>query len=62
MSPKQHLTFGRYRLDPDNVQLWFGKRLVRLTRKAFDVLYLLVSHPGQLVTKDALLAAVWPEV
>jgi predicted ATPase/DNA-binding winged helix-turn-helix (wHTH) protein len=62
MSPKQHLTFGRYRLDPDNVQLWYGKRLVRLTRKAFDVLYLLASHPGQLVTKDTLLAAVWPEV
>ena len=62
MSPRQCLTFGQYRLDPDNVQLWYGKRLVRLTRKAFDVLYLLASHPGQLVTKDALLAAVWPEV
>jgi DNA-binding winged helix-turn-helix (wHTH) protein/predicted ATPase len=62
MSPKQCLTFGPYRLDPDNAQLWHGKRLVRLTRKAFDVLCLLARQPGQLVTKDALLAAVWPEV
>ena len=62
MSPKQHVTFGPYRLDSDNAQLWRGKRLVRLTRKAFDVLCLLANHPGQLVTKDTLLAAVWPEV
>jgi DNA-binding winged helix-turn-helix (wHTH) protein/predicted ATPase/type II secretory pathway predicted ATPase ExeA len=62
MLQKQQLTFGLYRLDPANAQLWRGKQLVRLTRKAFDVLCLLASHPGQLVTKDALLAAVWPEV
>lgn len=62
MSPEQHLTFGSYRLDLNSAQLWRGRRLVRLTGKAFGVLRYLVSRPGQLVTKDDLLAAVWPEV
>src|SRR4030095_1872765 len=30
--------------------------------KAFDVLLVLVTHPGQLVTKEALSQAVWPGV
>jgi hypothetical protein len=36
-----------------------GRQLVRLTPKAFAVLRYLVERPGQLVTKDELLAAVW---
>ena len=62
MSPEQQLTFGPYRLDPKNTQLWRGRRLVRLTGKAFGVLRYLASRPGQLVTKDDLLAAMWPGV
>ena len=34
---------------------------IRLSHKAFAVLRCLVSHPEQLVTKDDLLATVWPE-
>src|SRR5262247_1190213 len=35
--------------------------MVRLPPKVFAVLRLLVEHAGQLVTKEALLQAVWPE-
>ena len=36
--------------------------MISLRRKTFDVLLCLVDHPGQLVTKAALLDAVWPGV
>ncbi|MCI0673822.1 MAG: AAA family ATPase, partial [Myxococcaceae bacterium] len=35
--------------------------MVRLPPKVFAVLRLLVAQPGQLVTKEVLLQAVWPE-
>ena len=35
---------------------------VRLQPKTFDVLAILVQHPGRIITKDELLARVWPEV
>src|SRR5215813_3536745 len=57
----QELSFGPYRLDSERVQLWRGVQEVRLTGKAFAVLRYFVEHPGQLVTKDELLQAVWPQ-
>src|SRR5215510_15351535 len=36
--------------------------MVSLPPKVFAVLRLLVEHAGQLVTKEALLEAVWPEM
>ena len=57
----QELSFGPYRLDSERVQLWRGVQEVRLTGKAFAVLRYFVEHPGQLVTKDELFQAVWPQ-
>jgi len=51
-----------FRLDPANQQLWCGDSEVRLRRKTFEVLCYLVANPAQLVTKAALLDAVWPQV
>src|SRR5262249_40395092 len=62
MEAGQVLRFDPFRLDPDNAQLWCGKQLIALTPKAFAVLCHLVEHAGQLVTKEALLTAVWPEI
>jgi DNA-binding winged helix-turn-helix (wHTH) protein/predicted ATPase len=55
------IRFGPYVFEPHNAQLRRGTRVLPLTRKACQVLQYLVTHPGQLVTKDALFAAVWPE-
>jgi DNA-binding winged helix-turn-helix (wHTH) protein len=52
---------GDFRLDPNERQLLRGDSLVRLSPKAFDVLVALVQNAGHLITKDALLALVWPE-
>ncbi len=50
-----------FRIDLQNEQLWREVEEVHLTPKAFAVLRHLLLHAGQLMTKEALLAAVWPE-
>jgi DNA-binding winged helix-turn-helix (wHTH) protein/predicted ATPase len=53
--------FGSYRLELGSAQLWRGTQAVKLTGKAFAVLHYFVDHPGQLVSKDDLFQAVWPQ-
>ena len=53
--------FGPFRLDLPNACLWCADQPVPLRTKTFDVLAYLVAHAGQLVTKEALFDAVWPE-
>lgn len=55
----REITFGAFCLDLGAECLWKGSRAIKLRPKAFAVLEYLVSHPGQLVTKDELLNAVW---
>src|SRR5882672_4065384 len=61
MQVDQLLKFGPYRLDPQTGQLWRGKQEIRLTGKASAVLRYLVERAGQVVTKEELFAAVWPD-
>jgi DNA-binding winged helix-turn-helix (wHTH) protein len=58
----QLLTFARYRLDRHNERLWRGNHIIPLTAKAFAVLRYPVEHAGQVVTKAALFAALWPGI
>ncbi|MBI4640649.1 MAG: winged helix-turn-helix domain-containing protein [Candidatus Tectomicrobia bacterium] len=43
------------------MRLWRDEQAIALTPKACEVLKCLVEHAGQLVTKDDLLTAVWPD-
>ncbi|HXG20903.1 MAG TPA: AAA family ATPase [Methylomirabilota bacterium] len=54
------IMFAGYVVDRENEQLRLDNQPLRLTNKAFAVLRHLVEHPGQLVTKEALFAAIWP--
>src|SRR5262249_49407829 len=56
------LRFGRFALDPTNARLYRGDEVVVLRGKTLAVLEYLAARPGQLVTKDELLRAVWPDV
>src|SRR5215211_8249875 len=58
--PDRALTFGRYRLDPRD-GLMSGAREVKLTPKALSLLSFLAERPGDVITKDELFAALWPE-
>src|SRR5215471_8436287 len=62
MGTGKHYLFPPFRLDSANQQLWWGDAEVRLRRKTFEVLRHLIENHAQLVTKAALLDAVWPEV
>src|SRR5262245_4328510 len=61
MSEPQTLCFGPFVFEPHHARLRGGRRVLPLTRKACEVLQYLAMHPGQLVTKEALFRAVWPE-
>src|SRR5260370_16551068 len=50
-----------FALDVGERRLLRGTETVRLSPKAWDVLAVLVRQSGRLVTKDELLAHVWPE-
>jgi DNA-binding winged helix-turn-helix (wHTH) protein/predicted ATPase len=56
------LTFGPFRVDLTDERVWRRDTPIRLTPKAFAVLCCLVTRPAQLVTKDDLFQAVWPDV
>ena len=53
--------FAPFRIDASGHTLWRGDARVPLTRKAFEILRVLVEHAGHVVSKDALLGAVWPD-
>ena len=60
MDAPPSLYFPPFRLELGNDQLWKEDTAVPLRRKTLAVLRYLVEHPGQLVTKEHVLAAVWP--
>jgi DNA-binding winged helix-turn-helix (wHTH) protein len=53
------LRFGPFQLDTANARLTRDGQPVELAPKAFELLAFLACRPGQLVTKDELLDAVW---
>jgi TolB-like protein/Tfp pilus assembly protein PilF len=55
------LTFGRFSLDPRG-GLMSGTRPVRLTPKALALLSFMADRPGEVIPKEELFGAVWPEV
>jgi DNA-binding winged helix-turn-helix (wHTH) protein len=61
------VSFEGFRLDMVNECLWrldadATPERIDLTRKTFGVLRFLIEHRGALITHDALLEAVWPDV
>jgi DNA-binding winged helix-turn-helix (wHTH) protein/predicted ATPase len=56
---ERRIQFDPFALDLTNECLWKGAETIRLRPKAFAVLQHLLTRPGQLVTKNTLLDAVW---
>jgi DNA-binding winged helix-turn-helix (wHTH) protein len=52
--------FGSFRLLPKQRLLSSGDEPVRLGSRALDILIALVERAGELVSKDELMARVWP--
>ena len=52
--------FGPYEVDLHTHELWkFGTRL-KLIGQPFEILAVLLSHPGELVTREELRSQLWP--
>jgi DNA-binding winged helix-turn-helix (wHTH) protein len=54
--------FGPFRLHPARFLLLEGDRPVRLGSRALEILVLLLERPGELVSKQELMARVWPNI
>jgi two-component system KDP operon response regulator KdpE len=52
---------GDFRIDLESHSVELKGREVRLTPKEFELLVYLARHPGKVLTRRALLAAVWGE-
>lgn len=53
------LHFGDYQLDSTKRSLTQGGTNIQLTKKDFDLLFFLASHPNQVFTYEQLLTNVW---
>ncbi len=58
---KQLYEFGPFRVDPDKEILLRSGEPVPLTPKTFQILLVLIRHNKEVVTKDDLMKAVWPD-
>ena len=54
-------TFGRISVDASARTIAVAARPVHLTRKAFDLLLLLLEHRATAVSKDVIYARLWPD-
>jgi DNA-binding winged helix-turn-helix (wHTH) protein len=55
-------TFGRISVDADARAIARGGEPVHLTRKAFDLLLLLLEHRQRAVSKDSIYERLWPDI
>src|SRR5215831_658689 len=58
---KQLYEFGPFRVDPEKELLLREGETVPLTPKTFQILLVLIRNKKEVVTKDELMRAVWPD-
>lgn len=61
MIRRRFFKFGPYILNVDGMTLRREGELIQLPPKAFETLTVLVEHRGEMVTKEHLMSAVWPD-
>ena len=59
--PPKLISFGPYRLDLANSELWKSGIRLRMPQQAARVLEKLVSQPGEVVTREELRRAIWSD-
>jgi DNA-binding winged helix-turn-helix (wHTH) protein/predicted ATPase len=61
MPEDRYFLFGPFRVDPANACVWRGEEQILFPPTTFAVLCYFVEHPSRVITKQALLEAVWPD-
>jgi DNA-binding winged helix-turn-helix (wHTH) protein len=58
---ERYLCFGQFQVDLQREELFKERSPVRIPAKVFQVLLALVERPGEIVTREALRARLWPD-
>src|SRR6476469_3523416 len=58
-TPGEPLAVGELRLEPGSRRTWIGQQEVHLTPTEFDLARTLAATPGEVLTRERLLAEVW---
>lgn len=58
---QNYYEFGPFRLYPDERRLCRNSEIVSLPPKVCELLLVLVQHPGQILDREDLMKAVWPD-
>lgn len=53
------LTVGDLKIDPEKVTVERGNEVIELAKKEFELLYLLVSKPGKVFSREEIFNKVW---
>ncbi|VVP90884.1 hypothetical protein PS918_03222 [Pseudomonas fluorescens] len=61
LSLEQAVHFGPYRIYPGQRLVLEADQPLRLGRRAMDILLILLEHAGNVVSKQQLIARVWPD-
>ncbi|MHC8293270.1 ATP-binding protein [Pseudomonas sp. LB3P58] len=61
LPPEQAIHFGPYRIYPGQRLVMEADQPLRLGRRAMDILLILLKHAGKVVSKQTLIAGVWPK-
>ena len=61
LPPEQAIHFGPYRIYPGQRLVMEADQPLRLGRRAMDILLILLEHAGKVVSKQTLIAGVWPK-
>jgi predicted ATPase/DNA-binding winged helix-turn-helix (wHTH) protein len=59
--PDRAIAFGPFQLLPEQHLLLEGEKPIRLGSRALDILIALAERAGDMITKDELVAKVWPD-
>ncbi|MBN3836064.1 winged helix-turn-helix domain-containing protein [Burkholderia sp. Ac-20344] len=60
-APRTCISFGSFRLYPDERRLERGDEVAEIGSRAFDILSLLVHRPGEVVSQKEFQEKVWPD-
>jgi DNA-binding winged helix-turn-helix (wHTH) protein len=58
---ERYLCFGQFQVDLQREELFKEGSRVRIQSKVFQALLALVERPGEIVTREALRARLWPD-
>lgn len=59
--PSDNIVFGELVLNPETKRTYIAGVDIALTKKEFEVLYMLMRKPGRVYSRNEILSRVWPD-